>query len=86
MNNDEWIAGNLKHAVESGIGQKATNADAIKVLDMLLKVKSSYPNKVNKNINLNINQNLGQTNVDVVTKDLKELNNTTQSILGDLQS
>lgn len=50
---DDQIASKLAKAINSGLGKKATNADSLRGLEMVSKMKDHFPAARNVNTNLN---------------------------------
>jgi phage terminase small subunit len=86
LDSDEYISQKLEQAIDTGIGVKATNSDAIRAIDMLLKIRNSYPNNVKKSMKLNVVSDRSTQSIDALTKELKELNSNTTKLLGELAS
>jgi phage terminase small subunit len=84
MNDDQWIAKNIKTAVETGIGVKATNKDAITVLNMLLKLKNYYPSNKNTSVKLSLHGKLTGKNVTDIMETVKKLNNRSNTLVNEL--
>jgi hypothetical protein len=43
LNSDSYLADKIHESLEASIGVKATNKDAVSIINMLLKVSNSYP-------------------------------------------
>lgn len=83
---DEWIAEKMMYALESGIGKEAKNSDAIKILDMLLKLKNTYPASKHMNMNLNVEENLSKKDINELKEGLKSLQESTSLLLNEFKS
>ena len=51
---DDYVSELLREATVSGIGQKATNSDALRGIEMMLKLKGAFPTPVQKSAHLRI--------------------------------
>lgn len=51
---DEYISELLREATVAGLGQKATNSDSLRGIEMMLKVKGAFPSKINQSAHLRI--------------------------------
>lgn len=83
---DNYISEILRKATIAGLGIKARNADALRGLDMILKLKEAYPRQVNKtaHLRINMNQNANKSYTEFI-KDVERLDQTTQELLADLK-
>lgn len=86
LNDDQYIAQNIKKVIDNGVDQKATAKEALNALNMLLKLKNSYPGKVSKTMKLSLHTDLSPQSVDQLTKTIEKFNITTQELLKDLKS
>ena len=71
----------LKKAIESGLGEKATNSDALRGIDMVLKLHNAYP--ANKTVKLSYSKQEQVMSKDFqkLQDDLQQLNEATQRLL-----
>jgi len=80
---DEYISKLLRKAVTSGLGVKATNADALRGIDMMLKLKGAYPSPTQKSTHLHIGimEQVKDMNYSEVTKKLEEIDLSINEIM-----
>ncbi len=50
---DEYIGELLRDATVAGLGNKATNADSLRGIDMMLKLKDAYPTQKTAHLRVN---------------------------------
>ena len=76
---EDFIATNLRKAIEAGIGQKATNADSLRGVENLIKIYDP----ITKSARLNINVTDKYSNVEFkdLIKELREQSELTQKLL-----
>ena len=74
----------LKRAMVAGIGEKATNSDTIRGVDMLLKLHNMYPEKRTLNLNYTKKEEVASKDMLEVMKTLNQLQTTTQKLLDDM--
>lgn len=79
---DEYISELLQEATISGIGQKSTNSDALRGIEMMLKLKNAFPSKVHKTAHLRLDYR--QELEKMTTKELEARLREQQSLIGEL--
>lgn len=83
------ISNLLKKATTSGLGQKATNADSLRGIDIMLKLQNAYPNNVQKSAHLRVDfreerrRRLESMSIPELTEDLNRKQKEIQEILED---
>lgn len=81
----ESVADDLRTAMKSGIGVKATNADSIHAIDMILRLHNAYPDKINKQVSVSIRDTIQHKSYSDIKHDLEHINNTTNTILSEIE-
>lgn len=86
--NDEYISELLREATVAGIGQKATNSDTLRGIEMMLKVKGAFPDKMHKSAHLRIDyrQELEKKSVKELEEELRRVGEETRKLLEDINS
>ena len=84
LSTDSWIADKLKQSIESGIGIKATNKDAITALNMLLKVNNSYPSSKRVTMHIGLKGELSDKNVSETIELLQGMTKKTDELIEDI--
>lgn len=84
--NDEYIVELLKESTVAGLGVKASNADSLRGIDMMLKLKGAYPTITQKTAHLRIErkETLAKMDYQVLEQELKELNKKANQLIKDL--
>ena len=84
-NEDNYIGDKLLKALESGITQKATNSDAIRVLELLLKINNSLP--ATKHVSMSYSEKVvSQPDFNNTISRLEKLQQKTEELLADIKS
>ncbi len=86
LDTDSWLAEKLKKSIENGMGQKATQKDAINAINILLRVNDSYPTKKSVSIHAQLNGQLTPKNTSELISSVKSLSVKSQELVEDLQS
>lgn len=89
---DESIAEMLRESIEAGLGVKATNADTLRGIEMLLKLKGYYP--IQKSAHLRVNLGAGESfekrlenmSYKEVLEELKKQRERTADLLKDVEA
>lgn len=79
----ESIGGYLKKAIVSGLGQKATNADSLRGLDLYAKLTGAYDRQ---EIEQSYKITLSKMNSKELTMELERLTKTSADLINDLNS
>jgi len=82
---DIYISELLRKATESGIGQRASNADSLRGIDMLLKLKGVYPDKKTAHVRVEVKEQFENKSLVELKKDLATMNEQTKQLLQDIQ-
>ncbi len=85
LNDDQWLGQNIRTAIDSGIGVKATNKDAIQMINMLLKVKNSYPSNRSTSVKLTLKGNMSQESIDTIIPTLTTLSTRSNELINDIK-
>lgn len=83
--NDDYISEILKEATVAGIGQKPTNADTLRGIDMMLKLKDAYPNKMQTSAHFRLErkEEVQKLSYQELKTKMKELQESTNKLLQD---
>lgn len=83
---DEYISELLREATVAGIGQKATNSDSLRGIEMMLKLKDAFPSKMQKSAHLRIDyrQEIEQMSMKDLMEELIRTQKMTAEMLKDL--
>ena len=83
---DEYIFELLRDATTAGLGKKATNSDSLRGIDMMLKLKGSYPQQIKKTAHwrFNMRQDINKSYTELINE-AERLTKTTQELLTDLK-
>lgn len=86
--NDEYISELLREATVAGIGQKATNSDTLRGIEMMLKVKGAFPDRMHKSAHLRIDyrQELEKKSVKEIEEELRRVEAKTRELLEDIST
>ncbi len=84
---DGYVAELLRESTVAGLGLKATNADTLRGIEMMLKLKNSFPSRDQKSAHLRIEmkEQLGNQSYAELVKEVRELTEKTQRLLADLK-
>lgn len=85
LDDDSYIATNIKKIIDNGVNVKATAKEALNALNMLLKLKNAYPNNVKKSMRLDVKNILPSDSMDKLTQSIEQMNNLTNTLLSDLK-
>lgn len=80
-----YILQKMDQSLNQSIGVKAKNADAVKLLDMMLKLSDAYPKKQSIHKSMSIKYNLSQEDATIAQSKLSQLHDTTASLLAELK-
>lgn len=86
LNSDSYIASKIEQSLEASIGVQGKNSDAVKLLDMLLKVNNSYPMKRTLKESRSYKVSVLSKDYSTVKAELKTLQTTTTKLIADLES
>lgn len=83
---DEYISEILRKATVAGIGQKATNSDTLRGVEMMLKIKGAFPSKLHQSAHLRVDvrQELYKMSYKELLDQVKEVQETTRQLLDDI--
>lgn len=80
---DEKIAQHLKTVIETGLQAQATAADALKGLELVLKLKDKFPSHKVESVSQNINIDYSAT-PEQLSQKLREVQTENQKLLAEL--
>ena len=88
---NEYISELLKEATVAGLGQKATNSDTLRGLELMLRVKDAFPSKVQKTAHLRIDykqekEELMKMSAKELELELKNTLERTKELMDDISS
>ena len=85
---DEYISELLRDATTAGMGVKATNADSLRGIDMMLKLKGAYPTAIQKSAHIRIDyrQQLMHKSTEELEEELRNMQAYTNEFLDDINS
>jgi hypothetical protein len=80
---DKYISDMLRKATEAGLGKKADNADSLRGIEMMLKLKGAFPKQIIQSAHLRINlrQDLEKKEYKELKKKLKEMQKISSELL-----
>lgn len=81
----DYVMDSLHETIDSSIGIKAKNADAIKGIDLLLKLYNAYPQKATIHKSMSVKYDLTNKNIIEAQEKLSLLADTTASLLAELK-
>ncbi|HLE25143.1 MAG TPA: terminase small subunit [Thermodesulfobacteriota bacterium] len=82
----QFIAQNLKQAIQSGIGERANNSDALRGIENLIKLHNLNPISKSARLNVSLNSGYDSKNYDELLIELRKSRETTEKLLKDLGS
>ena len=85
LNEDSYIAKKLYDSLESSIGVKSKNSDAVNILNMLLKIKNTYPASKHMSMKLTMNNDISRKDFNQVQETLKDLQDKTTKLLEEVK-
>ena len=77
----DHVADFLKKAIESGLGEKATNSDSLRGIDMVLKLYNAYPANKTLKLSYSKQEQVMSKDFQKLQDDLQQLNEATQRLL-----
>lgn len=82
---DDYISELLKNATEAGLGNKATNADTLRGVDMLLRLKGAFPTPIQKTAHMRIelHQQMINKSNDELIRDLQKLQEDAKNLISE---
>lgn len=85
---DEYISELLRKATVAGLGQKATNSDSLRGIEMMLKVKGAFPSKIQRSAHLRIDykEELMKMSPSELKEELRKTTERTAELLRDINS
>ncbi len=85
---DVYISELLREATVAGIGEKASNSDSLRGIEMMLKLKGAFPDKIQRSAHLRINykKEVNEMSFNEISAKLKELQETTRRLLQDINA
>lgn len=85
LNSDEYVADKMLQSLDLAIGKDPKHSDAVRMIDMLLKLRNAYP--ASKHFNVNVSGNLsGIKDIGELKISLESLNTKTNKLIEDLKS
>ena len=82
----QFIAQNLKQAIQSGIGERASNSDALRGIEQLVKLHNLNPISKSARLSVQLNSGYDSKNYDELLIELRKSRETTEKLLKDLGS
>ena len=73
----------LKKATTSGLGQKATNSDSLRGIELMLKLQNAYPTQRTSHLRVNLRQELEKMTYQDLIKKHQETTKEIENILSD---
>ena len=85
--NDDSVSELLREATVAGLGNKATNADTLRGIDMLLKLKDAYPTQKTAHLRVGVDVNEKYENLSYkeLLDELKKSREATEKLLKDIE-
>lgn len=83
---DNSVSELLREATIAGLGSKATNADTLRGIDMILKLKDSYPTQKTAHLRVDMREKYEKMDYDELLKELSDIRKTTEKILEDSEN
>lgn len=88
---NEYISELLREATVAGLGQKATNSDSLRGIEMMLKVKGAFPSKIQQSAHLRIDykqekEELMKMSPSELKEELRKTMERTAELLRDINS
>ena len=81
---EDYIARKLNQALESGIGVKATNSDALRSIENIIKLYGYTPVSKHANLNVTLSDSYNDKKHSELIEELKKSTASTQKLLKDL--
>lgn len=83
---DSYVSELLREATVSGIGQKASNSDSLRGIEMMLRLKDAFPDKIQKSAHLRIDykKKIQNMSYEDTSNELKALQEKTKRLLEDI--
>lgn len=83
---DDYVSELLREATISGLGKKASNSDALRGLEMMLKLKGAFPSPVNRSAHVRVDyrQNLEKMSYAELKKEAEKQKQQLQRLLTDI--
>jgi hypothetical protein len=82
----EYVVTKLNESIDSSIGVKSKNADALKGIDMLLKLYNAYPQKQSVHQSMSLKYTMSSKNGNEAQSELQRLSDISASLLAELKS
>lgn len=83
--NESYVADTLYDIIEEGKGRKVTATDALKGLDMTLKLKDAYPSSRVESVKLDLRAELQGKTIDELKERLRELRGEREVLEGEYE-
>lgn len=82
---DVCISEMLRKATESGIGQKATNSDTLRGIELMLKLKGAFPDKKTAHLRFEVKEPSENKSVAELKEDLATIHEQIKQVLEDIE-
>lgn len=83
---DQNLASKLKTVIDSGLGQKATNSDALRGIEMALKIKDRFPTTKSAHLRIDVQENYKDMNYKEILDELATVRMKTEEFLKEVQA
>lgn len=82
---DEYISELLKEVTIAGIGNKATNSDSLRGIEMMLRLKGAFPDKIQKSAHVRIDykNRLNEMSQAEALEELRNIQERTKKLIED---
>lgn len=85
---DDYISELLRESTVAGLGQKATNADTLRGIELMLKLKGTFPprNQRSAHLRVEMKEQLDKKSLAELKEEVKRLSERTNQLLEDINS
>src|SRR3990167_4928008 len=70
---DDSVSELLREATVAGLGEKATNSDSLRGIDMLLRLKDAYPTQKTAHLRVDVTENYNKMTIKELKEELKRI-------------
>ena len=78
---DDSVSELLREATVAGLGEKATNSDSLRGIDMLLRLKDAYPTQKTAHLRVDVTENYNKMTIKELKEELKRIQGENKKLL-----
>ena len=82
---DDSVSELLREATVAGLGEKATNSDSLRGIDMLLRIKDAYPTQKTAHLRVEVDERYKSMTIKELKEELKVIREQNEKLLNRLE-